>query len=216
MKQRIKWLLVIAVALLSVSAIVFAGTVGDINGDGEVGLEEAIYALQVVAGLGPETTVEECITCEGTLSAGGRWCDQGNGTVKDVTTGLVWLKDAFWGSMYPFWVDSMIGMNAHDRAAQVKNGTPASLTDGSVEGNWRLPTKEELHGLANGSEAVRCTSGSCNVNGFTGVQSVNYWSSTTVADYALLAKLVNMNNGNALGGNKDFTGAYVWPVRSDN
>lgn len=53
MKQRMKWLFVIAVALLTVSAIVFAGTVGDINGDDEVGLEEAINALQVVSGIRP-------------------------------------------------------------------------------------------------------------------------------------------------------------------
>src|SRR5210317_1250043 len=33
-------------------------------------------------------------TCEGTLSPQGRWCDQGDGTVKDMTTELVWLQDA--------------------------------------------------------------------------------------------------------------------------
>ena len=37
------------------------------------------------------------VKCEGTLSVGGRWCDQGDGTVKDMTTGLVWLKNAGWG-----------------------------------------------------------------------------------------------------------------------
>ncbi len=32
--------------------------------------------------------------CKGTLSPGGRWCNQGNGTVLDMTTCLVWLRKA--------------------------------------------------------------------------------------------------------------------------
>jgi hypothetical protein len=40
--------------------------------------------------------------CEGTLSPLGRWCDQNNGNVKDMTTGLVWLKDAGWGGTKPW------------------------------------------------------------------------------------------------------------------
>jgi hypothetical protein len=38
-------------------------------------------------------------TCSGTLSSGGRWCDNGNGTVTDMTTGLIWLKNATCGGM---------------------------------------------------------------------------------------------------------------------
>ncbi len=33
------------------------------------------------------------LTCKGTI-VGTRWCDQENGTVKDMTTGLIWLKNA--------------------------------------------------------------------------------------------------------------------------
>lgn len=157
---------------------------------------------------------EKCITCTGTLN-GTRWCDNGNGTVKDMTTGLVWLKDASWGLAYAFWVNTITGTNAHDRAAQVKHGTPITLTDGSVEGDWRLPTKEELYGLANGTEAVRCSSGPCDVYGFTGVQSFYYWSSTTYASSTIGAWSVYMSYGSVYGGYKDYS-YYVWPVRSDN
>ena len=86
-------------------------------------------------------------TCEGTLSPLGRWCDQGDGTVKDMTTGLVWLKKADWGGQYPLW-DDLYDPDAHHRAAQLWDGSPyegsAGLSDGSVEGDWRLPTKTEL------------------------------------------------------------------------
>jgi hypothetical protein len=156
---------------------------------------------------------EKCITCPapGTLPAGDRWCDQGNGTVKDMTTGLVWLKDAAWGGEYAFWVNTINGTNAHDRAAQVKDGTPATLTDGSVEGDWRLPTKEELYGLTHGTEAVR----SGTPRAFTGVQSDRYWSSTTYASGTYTAWGVNVGTGVVYGNGKHYD-YYVWPVRSGN
>jgi hypothetical protein len=152
-----------------------------------------------------------CVTCSGTLSDGGRWCDQNNGTVLDMTTGLVWLKDAFWGGQYALWANTTSGTNAHDRAAQVQDGTPASLTDGSVEGDWRLPTKEELHSLANGSEAIRSSS----PGPFTNVQASYYRSSTTYSSSTNYAWIVDMTYGYV---NVDFkiNNFYVWPVRSGN
>ena len=40
-------------------------------------------------------------TCAGTL-VGTRWCDNGDSTVTDMTTGLVWLKFADWGGLKPW------------------------------------------------------------------------------------------------------------------
>ncbi len=153
---------------------------------------------------------EPCITCEGTLS-GTRWCDQGDGTVKDMTTGLVWLKDASWGGRYPLWrytIDSFT--SAHDRAAQLLHGT-AGLIDGSVEGEWRLPTKEELYRLANGTEAVT----SENMRAFTGGQSYWYWSSTGYAPDNFVAWSIDLIDGSAVSLDKN-NDLYVWPVRCDN
>jgi len=45
-----------------------------------------------------------------------------------------------------------------------------------------------------------------------GVQSSNYWSSTTNADNTTNAWNVNLNNGNVNNDNKGNTN-YVWPVR---
>ncbi|MBF0524939.1 MAG: hypothetical protein HQK56_07565 [Deltaproteobacteria bacterium] len=47
-----------------------------------------------------------CVACNGTLSPQGRWCDNGNGTVTDMSTGLIWLKDASWGGKYPLWAEA--------------------------------------------------------------------------------------------------------------
>ena len=47
---------------------------------------------------------------------------------------------------------------------------------------------------------------------FSGVQSNNYWSSTTNATNPNNAWNVNLNNGNTNNNNKTNTN-FVWPVR---
>ena len=109
-------------------------------------------------------------TCSGTLSALGRWCDQNNGTVKDMTTGLVWLKDA--GCMgYMDWYSAI----EHPITNLRSGDCSGTLTDGSVWGDWRLPTNSELVGITVGDEHIR----SSQMYFFTNVQSDYYWSSTT-------------------------------------
>ncbi len=153
---------------------------------------------------------EKCITCGsgGTLN-GTRWCDQGNGTVKDMTTGLVWLKDAAWGGQYAFWEISITGPNAHDRAAQLKDGD-GGLSDGSGEGDWRLPTKTELYNLANGTEAVRNDT----MRAFFGV-ATQYWSSTASVSTPANAWNVLLDTGAESTSLKN-TQLHAWPVRSGN
>jgi Protein of unknown function (DUF1566) len=148
-------------------------------------------------------------TCSGTMN-GTRWCDNQDGTVTDLTTCLVWLKDASWGGRYPLWVSVQSNTTAHDRAAQLKDGV-GGLSDGSVEGDWRLATRNELHGLANGTEFVR--SGS--MRAFTGVKPSYYFSSTPCESEQDCAWTVYMLNGDVTGYYKALPG-YVWPVRSDN
>jgi uncharacterized protein DUF1566 len=158
-------------------------------------------------------------TCSGTLN-GTRWCDNGDGTVTDLTTCLVWLQKADWGGVKS-WRNSSTDCRSpsytcyddvHRRSGILKTGTAgANLNDGSVEGNWRLPTKTERYGLAIGSEAVR----SGNMRAFTGVQSSYYWSSSTMAALPVYAHTVGMVNAHEYGDLKD-SSHYVWPVRSGN
>lgn len=150
------------------------------------------------------------VTCNGTMN-GTRWCDNGDGTITDMTTGLVWLQDVSGGGQYAFWVNTVGGTSAHDRAAWFAAANTASLSDGSIEGDWRLPTKSELYGLANGTEPVR----SGTPRAFTGVQSDYYWSSTTYATSTGNAWNVYLFNGSASFSSKA-NADYVWPVRNDN
>jgi hypothetical protein len=144
-----------------------------------------------------------------------RWCDNGDGTVTDLTTCLVWLQKADWGGLKKWEDCSAAHDDARTRAGILYDGLPsgdAGLSDGSVAGDWRLPTKEELDGLVNGTPLLRCTSGPCDLYGFTGVQSNDYWSSTTFAFFTEGAWVVSMFDGNVFAPNKAFT-RYVWPVR---
>ncbi len=146
-------------------------------------------------------------TCSGTMN-GTRWCDNGDGTVTDLLGGsagvgkcLVWLKDAGWGGPYP-WDTTMF-----DKVSTVANGTPASLTDGSAAGDWRMPTKAELTALATGTEAVL----SGTPRAFSNVQGLNYWSGSSFDSN--LAWFVHMYYG-AVSNVYKFINGYVWPVRS--
>ena len=151
--------------------------------------------------------VQKCCTCKGTLD-GTRWCDNGDGTVTDLTTCLLWLKDASWGETYAFWVNTETGINAHDRAALLMN-TVGGLTDGSQIGDWRLPTKAELYGLVIEPEGVRYD----DMKAFTGVQSAYYWSSTNNKYDTSLAYAVHLGAGFVAIDSKAST-SNVWPVRN--
>ncbi len=153
----------------------------------------------------PCPTGSDC--CSGTLSPLGRWCDQGNGTVKDMTTGLVWLKNAGWGGLKP-WADCDAYDDAHTRAGILYAGMSGTgLSDGSVEGDWRLPTKSELVGIMVGDEYIRYNQ----MYFFTDVKNTYYWSSTTNAN-VFFGWVVYFGNGYVGTDFKTFP-YYVWPVR---
>jgi len=123
--------------------------------------------------------------------SGAAWCgDNGNGTV--TVNGLVWLKDA--GCLgYMDWSSAM------SRPRSLAHGQ-CGLTDNSKDGDWRLPTVDEL-------KAVYAYKGQ-----FRAVQASDYWSSSNGAGIMSSAWVVGMHDGVAYYG---FMGAvhYVWPVR---
>ncbi|MFO1424999.1 MAG: DUF1566 domain-containing protein [Candidatus Competibacteraceae bacterium] len=166
---------------------------------------------------GTATAASPCI-CTGTLN-GTRWCDNGDGTVTDLLGAtvsgkvkgrcLVWLKNANCSATlaginnpgYLNWLDAVIWSSA-------VTSSVCSLTDSSVEGDWRLPTLTELRVLTHGAEAVLAGQ----PRAFMGVQSYNYWSSTTDAPYPSYAWIANLYDGGVtVNGKTDYN--YVWPVR---
>ena len=148
-----------------------------------------------------------CTCANGTLN-GTRWCDNGDGTVTDLTTCLVWLKKADWGGQKK-WVDCATYDDAHTRVGILRAGVAdANLSDGSGEGDWRLPTEDELYGLSGPPEAVTHDT----MRAFTGVRW-EYWSSTTLSTSPANAFYIYMSRGDSSNAPKQNYSFSVWPVR---
>ena len=139
-----------------------------------------------------------------------RFTDNGDGTVTDNLTGLIWLKDA-----------NCFGTGTWNNALSDANGLASGscgLTDGSSAGDWRLPNRNELESLVHKGydiPAVPNTAGTgqwSEGDPFSSVQSTYYWSSSAYAFNTAEAWYVRMINGWV--GNDNKSGVhYVWPVR---
>ena len=127
-----------------------------------------------------------------------------------MSTGLVCLKDVGWGGQ-KIWADCSIWDDAHARAAILYAGmTGAGLSDGSLVGDWQLPTQEELvHITREGDEYIRYNQ----MYFFTGGQNSPtqiFWTSTTLEgdhDSAICVR----GDGSYGGCDKQFP-FYVWPL----
>jgi hypothetical protein len=83
---------------------------------------------------------------DGTIAAGvalptTRMIDNGNGTVTDSVTGLVWLKQASCAQLQGTWSVSVAAVSA------LQSGQ-CGLTDGSTAGRWRMPNRKEMESLS--------------------------------------------------------------------
>ena len=97
-----------------------------------------------------------------------RFTDNGDGTVTDNLTALIWLKNAnCFGAKN--WATALSDANA------LASGS-CGLSDGSIAGGWRLPNGNELHSLIDLAQSNPALPAG---HPFTGVQVNLYWTSTT-------------------------------------
>jgi len=200
MIKRVLFLNIVVIILL-VSGFTFAGTVS---------LPQTGQTTKFAAG------------DDGDIQAGVAWpiprfLDNGDGTVTDNLTGLMWLKNANCiATSYPgFDIDGTTGdgavtwQHALDFVAGINNGT--YLNCGAGHTDWRLPNINELESLFNASGGG--TSAWLNYfQGINNVQNYYYWSSTTRAGTPDAAWVFEMW--------LDFLGfigktnpVFAWPVR---
>ncbi len=155
---------------------------------------------------------------DGSLERGVAWpnprfTDNGDGTVTDNLTRLIWLKHAncFGGKT---WSKAI-------KDCKTLNNGECGLSDGSDEGNWRLPNIKELHSLIHYgiyNPAVPNTTGTgkwTSGDPFTDVQSSYYWSSSSWEYDISHAWYVFVKHGGVVSRAKSNTN-YVWPVRGGN
>ena len=241
MRQLVIIMGLVSFAYLSLVSVGYAECVADINCDGVVdGTDLADFADSYgnancnncindpnllpeniksgVSIFGVYGELHGGCTCKGTLN-GTRWCDNGDGTVIDLSTCLVWLKNANCHGHNYF-------LSAMDYAAVDTHSGWCSLKDGSRKLEWRLPTSFELDSLANGTEAVR----SDNMRAFVNVQPGYYWSGSLHFKFSGgfvpngVTDAVDMSTGDRdeLIVSKYPDGfavdvrCYIWPVRGPN
>ena len=148
------------------------------------------------------------ITCTGTgqdgeIQAGGGWpfprfVDNGDQTMTDGLTGLIWSKNANPAAVAKTWQQAL------DYIKTLNSGNFLGHND------WRLPNRNELESLINKGQANSATW--LKDQGFPNVQTY-YWSGTTSANSTFSAWYVSMYGGYVLNNGKA-NSYYVWPVRT--
>ena len=114
-------------------------------------------------------------------------------------------------------VDNLTGLEWVEAPSATTADWPTALTTASGtmlcgHNDWRLPNRNELVSLVNYGQAYNATW--LNTQGFSGVQSDYYWSSTTVTyPFSGSAWRVYMGDGYVYNVTKTNSN-YVWPVRS--
>ena len=149
------------------------------------------------------------------LSSAGelRFTDLGNGTVRDNETGLIWLKNANcfrWKNL----------KKATELVDELRSGQ-CGLSDGSIAGDWRLPSVWEWEdlfvkkyrnpALSNAAGTGKWKKG----DAFDNVQNLYYWTSTAFPDATGRldnAYCVYLYFG-AVHSKEKALGLFVWPVR---
>lgn len=137
------------------------------------------------------------------ISAVPRFTDNGNGSVTDNATGLIWLKDA--GCLGDRKWDSAV-----ETVAQLAAGK-CGLVDGSVPGDWRIPNYRELQSLVDyGTEWLAIAED----YPFQNINPVRTYMSSTHTKTYVAGILFHKgdSSGCAKGDLLDVT-CSVWPIR---
>ena len=190
---------------------------GDLNGDSRVSVDELLTAVRN--------------SLDGCELSGERFVDNGDGTVRDQKTGLVWeKKDNLDGNADfadPHDADNTYswsgGANAPDGTvftaflSALNGGTSPDglVTSGCFTGHcdWRLPTVEELAGIVDATQGSCAEQdGPCVDPVLDPMQADGYWSATTFSRNLSQAWIVDFTGGLATHGGKEIA-FFVRAVR---
>ena len=135
------------------------------------------------------------LLCALALPAWAAFTDNGNGTITDTTTGLVWDKCSrgqVWDNTTPPGTCTGVA-STHTWAAALAEATAANSASHRGQADWRLPNRTELESLVQINAASPAIDGTY----FPATPSNWYWTSTTFAPDPADAWLVSFNNGYA-------------------
>ena len=167
-----------------------------------------------------DVTGEDGELQQGTAWPNPRFTDNGNGTVTDNLTGLIWLRNANCANAWRLWEDALSDV-ASLNSTGTMNGHNCGDTSngGSHQTDWRLPNVRELHSLVHygyTNRAVPDTAGTgkwWEGNPFNDLQSAQYWSGTLLAGVPDTAWYVDLSIGRVNTAGTASNIYNVWAVR---
>ncbi len=151
------------------------------------------------------------LLCALALPAWAALTDNGDGTITDTSTGLVWDKCSrgqVWDNTTP--PGTCTGTaSTHDWAAALAQATAANTASHRGQAGWRLPNRTELESL------VKIDANSPAIDGtyFPATFSHSYWTSTTYAYAPAYAWVVYFSDGSTYA-NYETSTNHVRLVRS--
>jgi hypothetical protein len=196
MKKRLLTAVAVLTTIFLLSASIVWAQSALVAKTGQTTCYNAAGTMISCAGTGQDGDLQK-----GVASPSPRFTDNGDGTVTDKLTGLMWAKDAnIFGTKN--WTDALSAVNNLSLGGE---GCGTSYT------GWHLPNVKELQSLIDfGNYIPALPSG----HPFSNVQSSFYWSSTTHAGNTAYAWYVSMASGIVASNGFKTNYYYVWPVRS--
>lgn len=133
-----------------------------------------------------------------------RFSDNGDGTITDEQTGMIWLKK-IQGLEREEWVSAM------EQVTTLKHGQ-YGLRDYSKRGDWRLPSKDEMADMLDGlfPSALAYLLG---LGREAPDVTTYYWSSTMKTKSSSHYWAMNLGKEVGLGYFDQLSSFFVWPVR---
>ncbi len=152
--------------------------------------------IQKTGQVNPSTSGDDGAYQKGVAWPLTRFVDNGNGTVSDKLTGLMWQQSP-----------STVRENWTNALDIIATNTLAGFSD------WRMPNINELQSLFNYGVSNTFTWLNDNCH-FSGIQGDYYWSSTTHAVNTPSALAMNLSLGGISGSTKTITN-LLWAVRTE-
>jgi hypothetical protein len=195
--------------------------------DGSWGLQTGTGTIATYAAAVPKSGQTLCYDAGGTVIAcagtgqdgeyqkgvawpGPRFTDNFNGTVTDNLTGLIWLKNAYCAAATRTWATALTDVDQLNTDGTMNtNDCGDTSNGGSHQTDWRLPNRKELFSLVDDSQVAPALPVGYP---FSGVQTTNYWSSTSAVGIPNWAWYMRVNNGRVTSVSKA-SNYNVWAVR---
>lgn len=149
-----------------------------------------------------------------------RFTNNGNGTVTDNLTGLIWLTNANCSNSSVDWATALTYVTSLNTTGTMNGNNCGDTSNaGSYQTDWRLPNRRELFSLIHDAYINPALSNSAGTgqwtagDPFTNFFPTYYWSSTTSTNFTSDAWIVAFNNGIVNAIPKSGSTYRVWPVR---